>query len=264
MTKRILSEIWIYPVKSLGGIRLKSSTVMEKGLRDDRRWMLVDESGKFLTQRFLPKMALFNLSKVDRGYKVQFGDESILLPPMPDRGTTRKARIWTDEVEVIAAETDVSNWFADRLGIACHLVAFPEKNTRPVDPQYRLANESVSLADGYPILIIGRKSLDDLNARMESPVGMNRFRPNLIFSGGEAYEEDQWRTFRVGTSTLVGVKPCGRCVLTTVDPATGVMGKEPLLTLSRYRKQNEKINFGQNVIPTRFGEISEGDEIHLL
>lgn len=225
--------------------------------------MLVDESGKFLTQRFLPKMALFNLSKVDGGYKVQFGDESILLPPMPDRGTTSRARIWADEVEVIAAETEVSNWFADRLGITCRLVAFPEKHTRPVDPKYRLANESVSLADGYPILIIGRKSLDDLNARLASPVGMNRFRPNLIFDGGDAYEEDQWRTFRIGNSTLVGVKPCGRCVLTTVDPATGVMGKEPLLTLSRYRRQNEKINFGQNVIPTGFGEISEGDEIHL-
>lgn len=247
-------------MKSLGGIRLSSARVMEKGLQYDRRWMLVDEQGKFLTQRAWPQMALFKLRQEGDGFAVSFQEESLSLPRSV-HGESFHAQIWDDSVEVVLAPEVYHQWFSDRLGLKCRLVNFPEKNQRPVDHRYRLANENVSLADGYPLLIIGQASLDDLNARLEKPVPMNRFRPNLVFSGGAPYEEDQWRKFSVGSNSFMGVKPCSRCVLTTVDQTTGEVGREPLLTLSKYRRFNEKINFGQNVIPINCHEIHEGDEI---
>lgn len=261
MNKRTLSEIWIYPVKSLGGIRLTSAKVFEKGLQFDRRWMLVDENGRFLTQRALPRMALFSLSQVNEGFQVKYGKDSILLSATRGNGNLIKGQVWNDEVEVIEAPAEFNRWFSERIGIACRLVSFPEEKPRLIDAKYRLSNENVSLADGYPVLIIGQVSLDDLNSRLDTPVTMRRFRPNLIFTGGLPYEEDQWRNFHIGDSAFVGVKPCGRCVLTTVDPQTGETGQEPLLTLSRYRRQNDRINFGQNAIPIKFHEIHEGDEI---
>lgn len=247
-------------MKSLGGIRVASARVMEKGLQHDRRWMLVDEQGRFLTQRAWPRMALFRMRQEGDRFVVSFRGEDLVLP-MAALGETLRAQIWDDSVEVVQAPQVYHQWFSDRLGMNCRLVNFPEENHRPVDPQYRLASENVSLADGYPLLIIGQASLDDLNARLEMPVPMNRFRPNLVFSGGAPYEEDQWKNFRVGSNSFMGVKPCSRCVLTTVDQSTGEVGREPLLTLSKYRRFNEKINFGQNVIPINCDEIHEGDAI---
>lgn len=265
MTKRILSEIWIYPVKSLGGIRLPSAFVMQKGLQLDRRWMLVDENGRFMTQRTTPKMALFALKSIGDSLWITHGDDAVLLPTNGSNpGKPVKAQIWNDTVDVLEEHEAFSLWFSERLGLPCRLVSFPEQNPRPVDPRYRLAAENVSLADGYPVLIIGQASLDDLNARLENPVPMNRFRPNLVFRGGEPYEEDGWKEFTVGNNRFKGVKPCDRCVLTTVDQATGVKGREPLLTLSRYRKQGDKINFGQNAIPIDYHQIHEGDEITIF
>lgn len=262
MAKRILSEIWIYPVKSLGGIRVSSATVMEKGLRHDRRWMLVDASGRFLTQRNLPQMALFKVSPQGNNFIITHGSDSLQLPT-EGGGTTITAQIWSDAVDVVEPSADVSRWFSERLDMACRLVAFPEANPRLIDPAYRLARESVSLADGYPVLIIGQASLDDLNGRLLQPVPMNRFRPNLVFLGGAPYEEDEWKNFRIGVNRFAGVKPCGRCVLTTVDQDNAQVGREPLLTLSKYRRDGDKINFGQNVIPRDYYEIHEGDEIIL-
>lgn len=263
MAKRILSEIWIYPVKSLGGIRVRSAKVCEKGLYADRRWMLVDDQGKFLTQRAYPKMALFKLRQSGEGFEVMFGADMIRLPEPPTTGETMPATIWNDTVQVLQAPSSFHPWFSERLGMACRLVHFPESHARVVDPMYRLNNENVSLADGYPILIIGQSSLDDLNNRLAAPVPMNRFRPNFVFTGGAPYEEDGWRNFRVAGTKFVGVKTCARCVLTTVDQDTGIAGREPLLTLSKYRRQGDRILFGQNVIPVDFNEVHEGDEVFL-
>jgi uncharacterized protein YcbX len=265
MQKHILTEIWIYPVKSLGGVRLASSDVMEKGLRYDRRWMLVDDHGKFMTQRTTPKMALFKLRPKDGGFTIEFSSDVIALPIITTSGgKTIKAQIWDDAVDVVDEGDLYSRWFSERLGVSCRLVSFPEGNARLIDPDYRLADEHVSLADGYPVLVIGEATLADLNSRLEQPVPMNRFRPNLVFTGGAAYEEDGWKNFMVGENRFVGVKPCARCVLTTVDQATGEKGREPLLTLSRYRKDGDRILFGQNAIPIDYHEIHEGDEIKLF
>ncbi|MCU0420054.1 MAG: MOSC domain-containing protein [Cyclobacteriaceae bacterium] len=256
-----LTEIWIYPIKSLGGIRLPSSRVLPKGLEHDRRWMLIDENQDFLTQRTLPTLALFRLERQHGQLKIHHQGESRLLPGQP-AGTERlRTHVWDDEVFVREVDPSLSHWFSGILGQTVRLVAFPEDEARPVDPRYAQAHEHVSLADGYPFLIVGESSLRDLNSRLKVPVPMNRFRPNLVFSGGEPYEEDGWSTFAIGQNRFKGVKPCARCIMTTIDQATAEVGKEPLATLASYRKRDHKIYFGQNVMAVDTHEIREGDEI---
>jgi uncharacterized protein YcbX len=258
-----LTEIWIYPIKSLGGIRVKESEVWIKGLKHDRRWMLVDEKDGFLTQRTHPALALFKLSPTDQGFQIYHEGEEKQLRIQPATGDPIRSHVWDDEVEVIEADTLLSDWFSTHLGFRVRLVQFPESHARPVDARYAHANEQVSLADGYPLLLIGEASLVDLNKRLPSPVPMNRFRPNLVFSGGHAYEEDAWKEFRIGESLFKGVKPCSRCVLTTIDQDTGAQGKEPLATLASYRKKENKIYFGQNVLALNEKTIYEGATIHV-
>jgi hypothetical protein len=262
MEPPILAEIWIYPIKSLGGIRVASSRVMPKGLAWDRRWMLIDETGKFLTQRTHPKLSAFKLRPLDGGFRITHREHSMdLMHGRPSEGPAINATVWDDEVLVQEVSGEWSKWFTDHAGFPCRLVSFAEESPRPVDTRYQVRNDHVSLADGYPILLIGMESLNDLNQRLPAPVPMNRFRPNLIFTGGTAYEEDNWRTFTIGNNRLVGVKPCSRCVFTTIDQHTGQMGIEPLATLAQYRKVDGKVNFGQNVIPLDCDTIYEGDEI---
>jgi uncharacterized protein len=261
MSEIRLTEIYVYPIKSLGGIRLRSSKVMEKGLAFDRRWMLIDEANVFMTQRVHPTMALFKLEMNQLSFKITFKNDSIALPfVQPIIPTEIKANVWDDEVTIFEVSKDHSNWFSEKLGIRCRLVSFPEENSRPVDVRYKINNENVSLADGYPLLIIGQSSLDDLNGRLENPVPINRFRPNLVFTGGQPYEEDTWKFFTIGKNKFAGVKPCSRCVLTTVDQLTGEKGREPLATLAKYRLRESKIYFGQNVLAINHNEIYEGDE----
>ncbi len=259
-----LTEIWIYPIKSLGGIRLASSKVKEKGLAFDRRWMLIDELNTFMTQRTHPMMALFKLEMNPSTFKITFKNDSVLLPFVHSTIPTEiKAKVWDDEVTILEVSEYHSNWFSEKLGMKCRLVAFPEENSRPVDERYKINNENVSLADGYPLLIIGQSSLADLNNRLANPIPMNRFRPNLVFTGGEPYEEDLWKLFTIGKNKFAGVKPCSRCVMTTINQNTGEKGKEPLTTLAKYRQRENKIYFGQNVLAIDHNEIHEGDEIVL-
>jgi uncharacterized protein len=262
-----LSEIWIYPIKSLGGIRLKTAKIMEKGIQLDRRWMLTDENGNFLTQRVLLQMSLFKLS-IEGNELVVVKKNSAVQPDRvrikieaPSKSDIMQATIWNDTIQVTEVDPSISTWFSDQMGFVCKLVSFPEQNPRLVDPNYNVNDENVSLADAYPFLVIGQSSLDDLNKRLAEPVPMNRFRPNFVFTGGDPYEEDGWRDFRIGNNRFVGVKKCARCVLTTVNQDTGEKGTEPLFTLSTYRKENNKVNFGQNVIALDHTVVNEGDAI---
>lgn len=260
MSKRLVSQIWIYPVKSFGGISVHSANLLPKGLEYDRRWMLIDNGNMFMTQRDYPRMALFKLSLTGDVFTIFHSGEMIDLPFQYESEPIR-ARVWNDMVKVCEVSREHSRWISERLGVACRLVAFPEMHARAIDANYAFHHEQVSLADGYPVLIIGQSSLDDLNGRMEMAVPMNRFRPNIVFTGGEDYEEDGWKNFRIGNCRFAGVKPCARCVLTTVDQETGLKGTEPLATLATYRRRESKVYFGQNLIPLNFGEIAIGDEI---
>lgn len=262
MQNQIVSEIWIYPVKSLGGIPLSHATVYPKGIEHDRRWMLIDENNMAMTQRAHPKMALFKVSKRDDGFLVHYGNDLIGLPFTYEKKSF-EAAIWNDKVQVHEVSHAHSDWFSQHLGAACKLVAFPEQNQRPVDANYAFNNDQVSLADAYPLLVIGQASLDDLNNRMKVKLPMNRFRPNIVFTGGQPYEEDNWNYFRIGSSRFAAVKPCARCSVTTVDQQTAIKGVEPLSTLATYRKKDNAVYFGQNLLVLSRGEFKVGDRVEL-
>lgn len=263
MSELRLSEIWIYPIKGLGGIRLKSAKVFPKGLQYDRRFMLVDENGIFMTQRILPTMALFKVSLIGDQLFIHFNNEFINVPVTPPGQLGKTVQIWDDTVTAHEVGENFNEWFSSRLSLNCKLVYFPESNPRPVDPKYKVNDEHVSLADAYPFLIIGQSSLDDLNDRLKETLPMNRFRPNFVFTGGTPFEEDTWRNFSIGSNHFVGVKPCARCAVPTINQETAEKGIEPTRTLATYRAWNNKIYFGQNLVALDHTLVAEGDVIRV-
>ena len=261
MAQLRLSEIWIYPIKSLGGISLQRAQVFEKGLQYDRRWMLVDETCTFMTQRKQPELALFKVFLNQTSLHVQFGSKSIQVPLENTKHSLSPVMIWDDQVLAYEVSAEISAWFSSCLKINCRLMFFEEERPRSVDTRYAIKNENVSLADAYPFLIIGDETLALLNSKLEHPLPMNRFRPNFVFTGGVAHEEDLWRNFTIGQNRFVGVKPCARCVLTTINQETAEMGKEPLRTLATYRSRDNKIFFGQNLLAVDHNLVQVGDVI---
>jgi uncharacterized protein YcbX len=259
-----LTQIWIYPIKSLGGISLLSAQVMGKGLQHDRRRMLINETNAGMTQRTFPKMALFKTSISNGHLNIKYGPHELSVDLEDnDRSHPLNVNIWDDQVEAFEVRPRVSQWFSEMLSIKCKLVFFPENNSRPVDPRYKVNDENVSLADAYPFVIIGQSSLDDLNSRLVEGVPIDRFRPNFVFEGGKPYEEDSWRTFAVGDVRFVGVKLCARCILPTVNQETAERGVEPLKTLSSYRKWDNKVHFGRNLVVLDNKTVNVGDRIVL-
>lgn len=259
-----LCEIWVYPIKSLGGVSLKSAKVLPKGLQWDRRWMLVDENGVFLTQRKHSKLALFKITIGNESLTVKFGDDELAVPFQPHTSDDLELKIWDDTVSGLEVSFAHSEWFSQRLNTSCKLVFFPENNPRLVDSLYAIDNDHTSLSDAYPFLVIGQSSLDNLNEKLREPVPIDRFRPNFLFSGGEPFEEDFWRELTIGTNKFVGVKPCSRCVIPTINQTTGEKGIEPLKTLATYRQRNGKVYFGQNLIARDHQEVHVGDEIRVF
>jgi uncharacterized protein len=257
-----LTQIWIYPIKSLGGIPLVSAKVLPKGLENDRRFMLIDSTCTAITQRDQPLMTLFKLTLDGSDLIVNFKGATIRIPVKPKQYLAPiTVDIFDDKIQACEVSPEFSNWFSKHLGVDCKLMFFPEDNPRPVAAEYSLNEDNVSLADAYPILIIGEESLKDLNNRLSEKVPMNRFRPNLVFSGGNSFDEDKWKTFSIGAGEFVAVKPCARCVLTTINQETAEKGSEPLKTLASYRTKSNKVHFGQNLLITQPTEIKTGDPI---
>ena len=262
-----VQNLYLYPIKSLGGISVQEAQVEERGFKYDRRWMLVDQSGEFLTQRQHPQLALLQValgetgmvvfSKVDPSRKISFDFEM-------NSGKEMQVSVWGDVLTALQVSPDVSAWFSDFLAMNVDLVRMPESSHRKLDPRYAVQEESVSFADGMPYVMIGQASLDELNGRLADPVGMDRFRPNLVFSGGEAYAEDQFKQLQIGEVEFQVVKPCARCVMITVDQEKGTKGKEPLATLATYRSQGAKVYFGQNAVALTQGIVRVGDPIQQL
>ncbi|WP_234735278.1 MOSC domain-containing protein [Tellurirhabdus bombi] len=262
----VLKEIRIYPIKSLGGIALSEAIVEERGFRYDRRWMLVTPEGKFLTQRTIFPMSLIDVALTDSSLRVWHRNEPANALEVPlDLMTTEilSVTVWDDTIlaNVVSAEAD--QWFSHVLGFPCRLVRMPETTHRTADQDYAQPGDVVSFADGYPYLMIGASSLEELNRRIPEELSMTRFRPNLIIEGSQPHEEDTWSRFSIGDIAFRGVKPCARCVLTTIDPATGEKGKEPLKTLATYRRANGKIYFGENCIADVTGVLRVGDVINI-
>jgi uncharacterized protein YcbX len=263
-----LSELNIYPVKSLKGISLESAVVEDRGLQYDRRWLLVDRHGRFFTQREVPRMAIVKIEVGPSGMTASAnGSGAIGVPHEPATGDIADVTIWNDTVAGEYYPQEIHKWFTDAIGIECRLVRMPETTNRTVSQDHAVREtDIVSFADAYPFLLIGEASLADLNSRLDEPVPMNRFRPNFVVSGPDAFDEDTWKRIRIGSAEFHVVKPCARCVLTTVDQVRGEKtGKEPLKTLSEYRNRDGKVLFGQNLIADNAGgTVRVGDEVEVI
>ncbi len=262
-----LSEIYVYPVKSAAGISVKESFVEERGLKFDRRWMLVDAGGKFISQRTCPQLSLVSVEIADDGLIIKHKIKdygSVFVPFDIDEDNFTEVQIWKDSCSAVSVSNAADCWFGKVLGFPCRLVFMPEHSKRKVDLKYSSGKETVSFADGFPFLLIGQSSLDDLNSKLEKALPMNRFRPNLVFTGGEPFAEDNWKRFKIGDSEFCPVKPCSRCIVPTIDQESGIKGTELLETLAAYRKKGNKVLFGQNLIHSGGGIIKVGDPLIVL
>ncbi|HID48654.1 MAG TPA: MOSC domain-containing protein [Chromatiales bacterium] len=260
----ILSELALYPVKSCAQVRVGTLRIDRFGPHRDRRWMLVDGNNRFLTQRKLGRMCLIRPELTNDGIVLHAPDMPALGVTRPGTGTRRLVRVWEDHCDALDAGDAAADWLSRFLSTECRLVYFPEEGIRAVDPAYARSDDLTAFSDGFPFLLIGQASLDDLNRRLETPLPMARFRPNLVVAGGEPYAEDGWRRIRIGAMTFRVVKPCNRCVIPTIDLATGERGVEPTRTLATYRKRDNRIYFGQNVIADGEGELQAGMPVEVL
>jgi uncharacterized protein len=257
-----ITELYIYPVKSLGGIAVQTAEVQMEGLQYDRRWMLIDANGRFLSQREHAKMALFQTNISSDHLIIYFAGKGKIEVPLsvPELATTTTVDVWGDACSGVAVSQEADRWFSDILEQEVRLVRLPELSDRPADPRYAEGHR-VSYADGFPFLIIGAASLRDLNQRMGLALSMDRFRPNIVFESDEPFLEDRMKELQIGECVFEIVKPCARCVVTTIDQQTAEQGKEPLKTLNTYRKIDNKVLFGQNMIAHRLGHIQVGDAL---
>ena len=265
MTQAFLKEITIYPVKSAGGIAVQEREVESRGLAGDRRWMVVSPDGDFLTQRDWPRMALIVPTLEANALRLDApGCAPLRVPRLPE-GERLTVRVWRSVCEAVSAGADADVWLSAFLGMPCRLVYMPEDTRRTVSREFTAGEGIVSFADGFPLLLIGESSLDDLNTRLAEPLPVNRFRPNLMVTGSAPYAEDDWKQVRVGEVLFHVVKPCARCVMTTVEQTTGERtGPEPLQTLAGYRREDGKVMFGQNLIPEGTGKVRIGDEVEVI
>ncbi|WP_329071002.1 MOSC domain-containing protein [Streptomyces sp. NBC_01429] len=285
----VLHALWVHPVKSMAGHTPGSAAVEPWGLAGDRRWTLIDGTGKVVTQRQQPRLALIGAElRPDGGVRLSGPGLEPLTVAVPRAGgvagaaggedtavATTVADIFGTKVESVPAAPgtpDVHRRLSRYLGVEVRLVHLDDPaRRRPVDPLYGRPGETVSFADGFPLLVTTLASLDALNSLIrqgdhpaEGPLPMDRFRPNLVVAGTEPWAEDGWRRVAVGEVTFRVAKPCGRCVITTTDQRTAERGREPLRTLGRHRRFDGKLVFGQNLVPERTGVVRAGDPVSVL
>jgi uncharacterized protein YcbX len=262
-----LESITVFPIKSCRGVQVDAADVVERGLARDRRYMLVDEAGRFVTQREEHGLARVDVEVVADGWTVSApGQGSFALPASVADGAALVTEVWRSTLDARVVP-EGSRWFSRFLGREIRLVYFPDESRREVE---REPGSVVAFQDAYPFLVVSRESLEDLNRRLQTPLEMERFRPNLVVSGVEPYAEESWQRFRIGNVRFRGTRPCVRCVVTTLDPRSGSAGKEPLATLARYHTYEGKVSFGMNAVHELEGfttpspsALHVGDPLHL-
>ena len=246
-----ITSIHIYPIKSLGGISLPNAKLTSRGLEHDRRFMLTNKAGKFMTQRSTATMALLK-TQIEGDQLVvwnsQMPKHKIVFPLKPKHFSKQQiVEIWEDTCTANVLHKGINKWFSRQLKQDCQLVYMPENSHRAVDKKYGKKGEIVSFADGYPILLLGNASMDDLNARLKEPVPSDRFRANILFNGGTPFEEDKWVNFSINKQQFRAAKLCNRCQVPNINQQTGKMEKEPNRTLATFRKIDKNIKMGQNL-----------------
>lgn len=259
-----LQDIYIYPIKSLGGISVRKAEVQQAGLQFDRRWMLTDKSNNFISQRTYSQLALLQVNLTSNNLIITHKHQ--LLTPLIIPFNKKEQRevtvsIWDDVCTAVEVSSIANEWFSDVLKTHVQLVYMPNATKRFVRGDYENNKEIVNFSDAYPFMIIGQSSFDDLNHRLKHPILMNRFRPNFVFRGGTAYLEDDMQKFCIGDITFTVVNSCSRCLVTTIDQEQAIKGTEPLKTLATYRKWKNNVMFGQNLIHTGTGILKVGDKL---
>lgn len=261
----LLSEIHVYPVKSLAGFQVQRWPVDKTGLRYDRKWMLVDGNGEFLSQRRLPRMALIKTRIADKQLILSApGEDDIALPLASGGGEDVEVGIWKDRCLAKTVGAPLDTWLSRFLQTDCRLVFHPDDRIRRVDPNYASDDDQTAFADGFPFLIVSDASLRAFNHAAHLDLAMIRFRPNLVVSGCASYAEDGWRKISINGIIFRLPKPCSRCSVPAIDPETGIGDKHTLTELARLRNWNNKVYFGQNALHDRIGVLSVGDEIAII
>ncbi|MFB7497540.1 MOSC domain-containing protein [Streptomyces sp. NPDC056161] len=273
MGNATLQSIHVHPIKAFRSIALREAAVEPWGLAGDRRWALIDDGGKVVTQREQPRLALAAAEPMaGGGLRLSAAGRTPLTVPVPEPAGTVTVSVFGTKVEAVPAEEAAHAWCTAYLGADVRLVHLDDPATRrPVDPDFALPGETVSLADGFPLLVTTLASLDALNSLLaegdhaqEGPLPMNRFRPNVVVAGTAPWAEDSWSHIAIGEVDFRVAKPCGRCVVTTTDQSTAARGAEPLRTLARHRRIGGSLVFGQNLVPRSTGTIRVGDPVRIL
>jgi uncharacterized protein YcbX len=266
-----LASIHIYPMKAARAVDLEESLVEPWGLAGDRRWLLVDRNGRFISQREKPPLARVIVSYESAAGSISVSADGVtgttITPPAPG-APLLKVTVWSSTLLAAAAGPEADAWFSAYLRCPVRLVYLDDPTRRPVDPQYGRDGDVVSFADGYPLLLTSAGSLGELGdwlaAARQPRAPMTRFRPSVVVAGAPPWAEDRWRRIRIGTVPFRVAKPCGRCVVTTIDQITGTRGKQPLKMLGKRRRIGQDLVFGQNLIPDSGGVIRVGDPVEIL
>ncbi|MFE3323751.1 MOSC domain-containing protein [Streptomyces sp. NPDC059176] len=273
MPTPVIRSVHVHPVKSARGYAPDEAVVEPWGLAGDRRWMLVDAGWRTVTQRQQARLALAEVEQLDDGaVRLSAPGHERLTVAVPEPAGATPVELFGDKVEAVPAGNAPDAWFSDFLGVPVRLVYLHDPAYgRPIDPEYAQPGETVSFADGYPLLIVSASSLDALNSLIahgdhpeEGPLPMNRFRPNLVVEGTGPWAEDDWKRIAVGEVTFRVPRPSGRCVITTTDQTTAERGREPLRTLGRHRRFGDRLVFGQNLVPENTGTVRVGDPVRIL
>ena len=262
-----VSALYTYPIKSCAGVSLTSAKIDARGLLHDRRWMLIDQNNKFISQREVAILSRILVKISDHALTVSFNDEHTIIPFLSEEAilsdTYEAVKIWGDTCSAIVYNDEINIWFSNLIGKPCRLVYMPDNSIRQVDLEYAPAGQITAFSDGYPILILGQESMNYLNSKLATPISVNRFRPNIVFTGGLPHIEDKFKKFKINNVLLEGVKPSRRCNVPNINQETSIAEDEPTKTLTQYRLFENRILFGNNTLVHQQGVISLGDKIQL-
>lgn len=259
-----IHSLYIYPVKSLAGVQVESFDMDDFGPAGDRRWMIVDEERRFVTQRNYPQLARLQARFSGGRVEVDIPGEGVFV--LQSTEETLPVLVWRDWVKARVGAGEANDALSRFCGESFRFVFMPEETFRRVDENRVGEYRRVGFADGFPFLITNLASLEELNSRLEQAVEMRRFRPNIVLEGAEPWAEDEWRELQIGARQFRLVKPCSRCIMTTVDPDRGVKdpSAQPLRTLTGYRRTDEGVIFGMNAIHDQPGHIRVGDPVRIV